>query len=319
MLGGLLTEVSWHWVMFINVPIGLAVLLLGPRLLPEPRRHPARLDLIGAITSTIGIAALVYGLIRGASDGWVSAPTIALLAIGAGAFTAFLVVESRTSRPLVPMWLFTQRNRAGSYLNMLLIPAAMFAVFFFLTQFTQSVLGFSPLRAGLAFLPLAVAQYLAARTAPALLPRFGPKPVTVTGAGLIAAGSAWLTQVSSSTGYATGLLGPLLLFGLGVGLCFMPLNMMIVSGLPPEDTGIASGVLQAMQQVGGSVGLAVLVTVFAAFSDPQAGRSASASGTPAAGDEILVHGIAAAFTAGTVLAAVAVVVALFALRHGREA
>lgn len=315
-LGGLLTEASWRWVMFINVPIGAAVLLLGSRVLPEPERHHARLDLPGGLTATIAMAALVYGLIRGAAGHWGDAPTVVALVIAAASVATFLALESRSRQPLVPLALFAQRNRSVAYFNMLLIPAAMFAMFFFLTQYLQDNLGFSPLQAGLAFLPLAVTQLAAARTAPLLIPRIGAKPITVAGTTLITAGIAWLTRLSTDTGYLTGLLGPMLLFGVGVGLCFMPLNMIIMSGLPPQSTGAASGVLQAMQQLGGSLGLAILVTV---FDTARRHHPSPAPGTSplAYAHNLLADGIATAFIAATIFTATALTIAILAIRHDK--
>lgn len=299
-LGGLLTQASWRWVMFINVPIGAAVLLFGRHLLPEPERHRTRLDLPGALTSTIGVAALVYGLIRIAAGHLGDVWTTSALLLGAAGIAGFLAIEARADHPLVPLRLFGNRNRAAAYANMLLVPAAMFAMFFFLTQFLQDVRHFGPLRTGVAFLPLALAQLAAARTAPVLLPRVGPKPVTVTGTVLLTGGLLWLTRLTADTGYLAGLFGPMLLFGVGVGLCFMPLNMVIVSGLPAHQAGAASGVLQSLQNVGGALGLAALVTVFSA-----AGQHTSPHG--------LAHAIATAFTAGTILTACAIATATFVI------
>src|SRR5262249_54051363 len=162
----------------------------------------------------------------------------------------------------VPLRLLANRNRAAGYLNMFILPATMYGMFFFLTQFVQDVLGFSPVKAGLVFLPLSGAIFAVSRFVPRLLPRYGSKPLMVTGAALITAGMLWLTQISADTSYFPGLLGPMLLFGIGGGLSFAPLSLMILSGVQRQDSGAASGLLQAMQQVGASLGIAILVTRF---------------------------------------------------------
>lgn len=309
-LGGLLTESSWRWVMFINVPLGAAALLLAPRFLGNPPRHAQRLDILGAVTSTMGTTVLVYALMRGAETSRTYAVTISALVIALLALTVFVIIERRSHHPLVPLTLFANRRRAAAYLNMLLIPAAMFSMFFFLTQFFQDVLEFGPLQTGAAFLPLAATQFIAARSAPRLLRRLSPATVSLTGTVLIAAGIGWLTRITPGTGYVSGILGPMLLFGVGVGvgLCFMPLNMIIMSGLPAGDTGTAAGVLQAMQQIGGALGLAVLVSVAAATIKDATGSA----------QQILSHGMVAAFTAGTLLAAIAAIAVIVALLSPRS-
>jgi EmrB/QacA subfamily drug resistance transporter len=261
LVGGALTEWgSWRWVLFINVPFGLAVAVLAPRFVAEPPRHPGALDVPGGITATAGSTGLVYGLIRAAERGWGDRITIGAVALSAILLGAFLAIEARTARPLVPLRLFADRNRAGGYLIMLLTPAAMLGVFFFLTQFLQDVLGFSPLRAGLSFLPLAVALFTVTRLIPRLLPRFGARRLVVTGMLLLTAGLIWLSQVSAHSGYAAAILAPMVLFGLGAGLGASPLNVLIMSAVPPRDAGAASGALQTAQQIGGGLGLAILVT-----------------------------------------------------------
>jgi EmrB/QacA subfamily drug resistance transporter len=304
-VGGLLTEVaSWRWVLFINVPFGLAAVLLAPRYVREPRRHPARLDLPGAVTASAGVALLVYGFIRAATVGWSDRQTLVTLVAGAALVAVFLVVEGRTRQPLMPLRLFADRNRAAGYLNFFIGPAAMMSMFFFLTQFLQDVRGFSALATGFAFLPMAAGMFVMTRVIPYLLPRLGPKPLAVTGSSLMIVGLAWLTQLSPTSGYATALLGPMLLMGLGGGLGFVPLTPVIMATVPPQDAGAAGGVLQTMQQTGSALGLAVLVTVFST-----AMRHASPHG-PGAAQHALVSGMTAAFTVSALIAAGTFVVAL---------
>ncbi|GAA5187837.1 MFS transporter [Rugosimonospora acidiphila] len=311
-LGGVLTEIaSWRWVLFINVPFGLAAVLLAPRYVREPQRHPARVDLPGAVTGTGAIAALVYSFINAASAGWSSNQTRLTLAAGVLLLIAFLVIELRTKAPIMPLRLFADRNRAAAYVNFLLGPAAMMSMFFFLTQFLQEVRGFSALSTGFAFLPMAAGMFGMTRLVPRLLPRFGPKPLAVTGALVMIAGLVWLTQISVNSGYTDAILGPMVLLGLGGGLSFSPLTPVVMAGVEPKDAGAAGGVLQTMQQTGTSLGLAVLVTVFGTASR-HAAVNAPAGAAGAA--HILVSGMDAAFTVGTFIAVAAFLVAL-TFRH----
>ncbi len=314
-LGGVLTaELSWRWVLFINVPIGVAVVLLAPLFIREPDRRSGSLDLPGALTATAGMVTLVYGFIRAASNGWSDRFTVGAFVAALVLLALFLTIEVRARQPLLPLSLLVNRDRAGAYLNMLLLPATMFGVFFFLTQFLQKVDGVGPLQAGLAFLPWTVVVFAVVRTVPTLLQRFSAKRIMVAGALLITIAMVWLTQISATTGYASGLLGPMLLMGLGVGCSFLPLNVTILAGVAREESGAASGLLQTMQQAGGTVGLAVLVTVFGAAS-----RAAALNPLPGVTQQVqahllFAHGVASAFTIGTIFAACILLVALFAIR-----
>ncbi len=313
-LGGLLTSwASWRWVMFINVPIGLAVVALAPLYIRESERQPGRFDLAGALTSTVGMASLVFGFIRAATFGWGDGLCRLALGVAIVALALFLTVEVRVSHPIVPLRLFANRNRAGAYLSILLLPATMFGMFFFLTQFVQDVLGFSPITAGLAFLPLTLAIFTASRIVPRLVPRFGPRPFLVAGAVLIIGGMAWLTQITADSSYVSGLLGPMLLFGIGAGCSFMPLTMTILSGVQRHESGAASGLLQTMQQTGASLGVAILVTIFGTASR-DAAQHPLAQVTPLAqAHHVMAYGIAHAFTASVVFAACSLLIALFAI------
>jgi EmrB/QacA subfamily drug resistance transporter len=298
-LGGALTDwASWRWVMFVNVPVGVAVLLLAPVFLDETERHRGRLDLAGAVTSVTGVVALVYAFIRAADAGWSDSTTLLAFAAGVALLVAFVAVESRAEQPVVPLRLFADRFRAASYLDMLLLAAAMFGMFFFLIQFLQNSLGFSPLRAGLAFLPMTGLLFGVARLAPRLVPRFGARRMMLAGLPVCVAGMLWLTRLSPDGGYVSGVLGPMILFGLGAGLVFLPLTLTILSGVRREDSGAASGMLQTTQQVGGALGMAVLVSVFG---------TASRHGGP-------VHGTSVAFQASAVFIVVALAVAIAFVR-----
>lgn len=313
--GGLLTDAtSWRAVLFINVPIGIGILALAPLYIRQPERHPGRFDILGAVTSTAGMVALVYGCIRAASDGWGDGLTIGALVLAGVLLSAFIAIESKAAQPITPLRLLAHRNRAGAYLNMLLLPATMFAIFFFLTQFLQTVMGYSPLKAGCAFLPMALCQFAFARATPKLLPKFGPKPILVFGGVLVALGILWLTQIDDSSSYAGGVVGPMLLFGIGSGLSFMPLNMIILSEVPPKDAGAASGLLQALQQVGASLGLAILATISGTASKNAAKHPPAGLDPEQTAHHVLTEGISTAAIGASVFAVGALVVSIFVIR-----
>ncbi|WP_410661851.1 MFS transporter [Amycolatopsis sp. lyj-84] len=301
LLGGLLTEwISWRAALYINVPFGLAIVLLTSRYVADPPRRRARLDLPGAFTGTFGVGSLVFAFTHAASDGWGDTVTLGSLAAGLALLAAFLTIETRVSQPLIPLRLFAERNRAAAYVNFFLGPMAMMSLFFFLTQFLQDIAGFAALETGFAFLPMAVCMFGLSRLIPRLLPRFGPKPLALTGTALMTGGVVWLTTLTTDSGYFSDLLGPMLLMGVGAGLAFSPLSVIIMATVPTEDAGAAGGVLQTLQQVGATLGLATLITVFGSVTR-------TPSGSPA---ETTVDGMTAAFATAAVVTALSFVVAL---------
>ncbi|MEU0300733.1 MFS transporter [Streptomyces sp. NPDC006175] len=330
--GGLLVEwLDWRWVLFVNIPIGLLIALGTPRHIKESERHPGHFDLLGALTSTLGMVLLVYGFIRASEDGWSDSLTIASFGAAVVFLLVFLAVERRSRQPITPLRMFGDRNRSGAYAMMLSLAAAMFGMFFFLTLFVQNILDFSPLRAGLAFLPVSAIIAISAGLASRLLPRWGPKPFMVTGAILAAVGLAWLTQTDVHSTYLGSILGPILVFGFGMGMQFVSLTLMAVSGVAPREAGAASGVLNATQQVGGSLGLSILVTVFGTASRNEATDQIPrflAEATPAQqlefrrtgelpapwGDQVLASGVSSAFIAAAVFSVVAALVALLVIQ-----
>jgi EmrB/QacA subfamily drug resistance transporter len=316
-LGGMLTTwVSWRWVLFVNVPVGVTVALLAPLFISESERRSGRFDLAGALTSTAGMASLVYGFIHAASGGWSDRTTLGAFAAAALLLGSFLLVELRSEQPITPLHLFADRNRSGAHLIRLLLVAGMFGMFFFMTQFEQEVLGFSPLRAGLAALPTTIALFGSARLAARLLPRFGPKPPMVAGMALTAVGMVWLTQVSATTAYFPGLFGPLLLFGIGIGFPFVTLTLVALSGVEQRDSGAAASLVNVTQQLGGTLGLAILVTVFGAASRAAARHPLAGLAPRLQAHEILVHGIGSSLRAASVFLAGALLVAVVAIRTG---
>src|SRR6266536_2766929 len=247
--GGMLTSwLSWRWVLFVNVPIGVLIALAAPLYIAESERQPGRFDLAGALTSTAGMTALVYGFIRAAQQGWSDSVTIVSFVAAVVLLSAFLLIESRTRQPITPLHMFRNRNRWGSYVVMLGLAAALFGMFFFLTLFVQEVLGYSPLKAGLAFLPVSGVIIVTAQVVARLVPTVGAKRLMIAGSLFATGGLAWLSRLTVGSGYLDGLLGPMLLgpmllFGLGMGFLFVPLTLTAVSGVRREESGAASSLL----------------------------------------------------------------------------
>jgi EmrB/QacA subfamily drug resistance transporter len=264
LLGGMLTEwAGWEWVLFVNVPITLVAAVLAPRLLPESRDdRPRVFDLAGAVSVTAGLALLVYALVDANQAGWGSTQTIGLGALAVALLAAFVVVERRTSHPLVPFAIFRNRTLRGADIVGLLIGMALFAMFFFMSLYLQQVLGYEPLKAGVAYLPLAFMIILSAGVASQLVTRIGFKRTLIAGLLLITGALVWLSQVSAPGGsYVGDILFPSLLVGVGLGLAFVPVTIAAVSGTRPDEAGLASGLINTAQQIGGALGLAVLVAV----------------------------------------------------------
>jgi EmrB/QacA subfamily drug resistance transporter len=268
LLGGVLTDaLSWEWVLFVNVPIGLAAAAIAPALLADTRDAGRRrvFDIAGAVTVTAGLSLLVYGLVDAESAGWGSAQTIVLLSLATALIASFLAIESRTQAPLVPLGIFRLRTLSAANAVGLLIGMALFAMFFFVSLYMQQVLGFDALEAGLAYLPLAFTIIFSAGAASQLVTRLGFKPVLMVGLLLTTSGLLWFTQVSVGGSYAADILFPSIVAGAGLGFAFVPVTIGAVAGTRPEESGLASGLINTSQQVGGALGLAILSTV--AFSD----------------------------------------------------
>jgi EmrB/QacA subfamily drug resistance transporter len=296
-LGGMLTSwISWRWSLFINVPIGVVLISLAPAYLPETERHTGEFDLGGAATSTLGMSALVYGLVRAAETSWGNAVALGSFALAALMLAAFVAIEKRARQPITPLRLFASRQRVGAYGARLLMVGAMFGMFFYLTQFLQGAEGYSALKAGLAFLPVTLSIFAMVKVVPRLLGRIGPDRTLVGGLLLALIGLGWLSQVSTSTDYWTGIALPMALIGTGMGLAFTPLTQAAIAGVDNHDAGAASGLVNVFQQLGSTIGIGVLVTVFAAASEGS-GAKALAEGVPTT----------IAVSAGLVAAALAVV------------
>jgi EmrB/QacA subfamily drug resistance transporter len=279
-LGGMLTSwISWRWSLFINVPIGVVLVALAPRYLPETERHTGEFDLAGALTSTLGMSALVYGLVRAAETSWGDTVALASFAGAAIMLTAFVVIEKRARQPITPLRLFASRERVGAYAARLLMVGAMFGMFFYLTQFLQGAEGYSALKAGLSFLPVTLTIFAMVKVVPRLLGRIGPELTLIGGLVLALVGLLWLSRISTTTEYWTGIALPMLLIGAGMGLAFTPLTQAAIAGVDHRDAGAASGLVNVFQQLGSTIGIGLLVTVFAAASEGE-GAKALAEGVP---------------------------------------
>jgi len=265
-LGGLLTEyTSWRWCLFVNVPIAVVAVVAAVRTIPDvaPEPGPHRYDVPGAVTVTAGSLALVYGLTRaGQGTGWLAPGTLSLLAAAAVLLVAFVVVETRSTNPLLPLRVVLDRVRGGSFTASALISAGMFAMFLFLAYYLQLDLGLSPVPAGAAILPFSLGLIATAYATSALLPRYGPRRLLVGGALAATVAMGWLAALQTSSGYTLGVLPAMTVMGAGLGLVFVPLSSVALTGVRPSDAGVASALLNATQQIGGAVGVALLNTFY---------------------------------------------------------
>ena len=321
LLGGILVDLtSWRWVFFVNVPIGAVVLALAPVALDGARDRDDRqghLDVPGALSVSAAMALLVYGLVRTPSSGWTSTATISAFAAAAVLLVLFVVIERTSRSPLIPLGFLRNRGRAGGYAIMLLLGATMLSLIYFLTQFLQEVLGYSPILAGAAYLPIPVSVAVTSLVVSRLVRRYGVRPFLTLGPALVAIGLIWVSRVDLLSTYAD-ILGPLVLVGIGMGLSFVPLTLNAVASVERHQSGLASALLNTSQQIGGSLGLATLVTVAATATRSQLAHSSARhlSATPgasqlhAAAIAATVHGYDVAFRTGAGAAALAFIVAL---------
>jgi EmrB/QacA subfamily drug resistance transporter len=314
LLGGVLTEwAGWEWVLFVNVPIGALIVWQAPKRLAESTAEEEgdrTLDLPGAITVSAGTALLVYAMVDAINVGWGSAQTIWRLAGAAALLIAFVGVELRTRKPLVPFSILRKRTLRGANLVGILIGMSLFSMFFLITLYLQQVLGDSALEAGLSYLPLAMAIILAAGAASALVTRLGFKTVLIVGMGFVAVALAWFSQISPDGSYAVDVLGPSILAGVGLGFSFVPVTIAAVTGTEAHEAGLASGMINTSQQVGGALGLAILASI-ANASTKDAFRAGADRATA------LTDGFADAFTVGAGFAVAGAILAAL-LISGRD-
>jgi MFS family permease len=313
-VGGVLLEVaSWRWVMLVNVPIGAVVATLAWLAVPHTPRRPGRFDLTGAVTSTLGVSGLVYGFVHAASNGWGDPVTVLSILLGVVLLGAFVATERTAEEPITPLSLFASRVRSGALLARAFLVAGAMGAFFFLTQYLQDVLGLSPLRAGLAFLPLTAMLFLASQAASrVLVERLGERVVMVAGSTLTLLALAWLTRLDAGSGYADVLVS-LVVLGLGNGLAFVPLTSAALHEVRPQEAGAASGLVNVAQQLGSALGLAGLVTV-----SGHATRSvhlAPGLDAVARAHETFLTGAHAAFQAATVMLIATMLVVTLVVRR----
>jgi EmrB/QacA subfamily drug resistance transporter len=341
--GGLLVSyLNWRWVLFVNVPIGLLVAFLAPRVLRESERRRGNFDLPGAITGSLGLAALVYGLSSAAttSNGvshWGDTKVVASLVAAVVLLVAFGFIEVRSKHALVPIRVLRSRDRTGSYLISLCVGTAIFGMFFFLTIFVQTVWGYSPLKSGIAYLPMVATIMVGSAVASQLVSRIGARPLMVAGAVISTGGLFWLSRLTEHSTYAGGLLGPMMVTAAGMGLTFVPLSLVALARVANNDAGVASSLLNTGQQIGGSIGLAILGTVAwsavassmrsaasSAAAAAKAGHAAhlSPAATKAAQVAMSNHALAYGFSRGYIVSAgialLALVIALVMIRIKRE-
>jgi EmrB/QacA subfamily drug resistance transporter len=315
LLGGVLVQaLSWRWVFFVNVPIGAAVLVLAPRIVPESRSESAAkggYDVEGAVAITLGTLALVFTLIKADSWGWTSGRTIAGFVVSAALIVAFVAIERRHKDPLLPLRIFSNRSLSASNATLLVVVAALFGMFFFVTLYLQQVLGFSALKTGLAYLPLSLTLIGSSVVASRFVDRFTPKPILVAGLLISTGGFVFLTSVSGHADYGTHVVPAMIILGVGFGMSFVPVTIAGTSGVAPADSGIASGLLNTTQQVGGSLGLAILSSIATS-------RTTSAVHTGLALPAALTHGFKGAFLVAGALCALGAVFAIALLPSSRR-
>ena len=308
-LGGALTQtLSWPWIFFINVPVGVAVFLFSLRLVPESKDEAAHrsFDIAGAVSVTGGLMALVYAIVTAQRDGWGSAQAIGTFVVAAALLVGFVFIELRATAPLVRLSIFRTRSLTTANVVMFLVASGLFAMFFFNSLYIQRVLGFGPLKAGLAFLPFTAGIILSAGFASNFAPRFGVRPIAIGGMIVTSIGMLLLTRLPVHGSYAADVLPSLVVTSLGLGCVFLPLTLVATTGLENEDQGLASGLFNTSQQVGGALGLAILSTFAASATSGDHGVSKSAA---------LVDGFHVAFAGGAIFILVALVALLALLRR----
>src|SRR3954465_10431896 len=312
--GGALTEfLSWRWTLLVNTPIAIIVAILAMPLLTESRAEGNRhFDLPGAIVATGGLATLVYGFTEASIHGWTAPFTVTLLSAAVVLLVGFVAWERVAKNPMLPLRIVLDRNRGGSYLAFFLATLAMFAIFLFLTYYFQGVLGYSALKAGIAFLPFPLGVITSSTIASRTLPRFGPRVLATAGFTLAATGMLWLTQLPADSAYLTHVVPSMLMISLGMGHVFVPLSSTALLGVPNHDAGAASALVNTMQQVGGSLGVAFLNTIATSATASYAVTHGGVSRAAA------VHGFTTAFAVSVGILAVAAVVVSSLLRVPRE-
>ncbi|GAA1359418.1 MFS transporter [Streptomyces beijiangensis] len=327
LLGGVLTDaLDWRWVFFVNIPIGLAV-LAGTKSLVEAERHPGRLDIPGTVTGTGGLIALVYGITRGGEHGWTDGLTLGCFAAAVVLLAVFLTVQSRAADPMLPLRLFKDRNRSGSYATMLFIGAGMMATFYFLTLYMQLILGYSAVRTGFANLPFSLGMGIAATVSSKLVTHYAPRVIAGPGLLVAAGGMFWFATLTPDSSYTGHLMPAMFVTALGLGMSFVPMTLGAVSAVRHQETGIASALLNTAQQIGGALGLAVLTSISTSAANnrlPEAsaslyrGLATHDGGLVEKAADALTHGYTMAFVGAGVVFLAGLVVTACAVNAGRQ-
>ena len=317
LLGGMLTQwAGWEWVLFVNVPIGIAAAALAPRLLPESRDDLGHrdFDVTGAVAVTGGLSLLVYTLVDAEKAGWLSTQTLGLGALSLVILAAFVAWEQRIAHPIMPLTIFRLQTLRGANVVGLLIGMSLFSMFFFISLYLQNVLGYSALKTGVSYLPLALGIIVSAGVASTLVTRAGYKPVLITGLLLVTVALVWFSRVSADGSYLGDMLFPSLVVAVGLGFAFVPVTIAAVAGTRPDEAGLASGLINTSQQVGGALGLAILASI---ANTRTADVLAAGGHTPAFA---LTEGFKLAFMVGAGFAILAVVLAavMISSRDSRE-
>jgi EmrB/QacA subfamily drug resistance transporter len=310
LLGGVLTDaLSWEWIFFVNVPVGLPALVVAPFLLQESRDAAGKkFDLPGAVLVTSGLSSVVYAITRAGQDGWLAAETLAVFALSAALLVGFVVWEQRHPDPLMRFGILRIRTVSGANVAGFIMGTAMFSMFLMLTLYMQQVLGYSAMKTGVAYLAVAGTAIVWSAVAAQLVTRVGVKPVLVVGMGMLTAGLVYFTQVSVGGSYLGDLLPGFLMIGVGIGFSFVPISIAALAGIQPSEAGLASGLINTSQQIGGALGIAALSTIATSHTTD---AMATGSAPPVA----LVDGFSAAFTVGALIAAVGLVAALTLIRR----
>jgi EmrB/QacA subfamily drug resistance transporter len=310
LLGGILTDgLGWEWVLWVNVPVSLLALAVTPRLIAESRAETETraFDVAGAVTVTAALSILVYAVVDATSAGWGSTRTLGLIALSLALLAAFVAIELRARKPLVPFSIFRIRTLTGANVVGVLVGASLFSMFFFISLYMQQVLGYSAIHAGLSYLPLALTIIFSAAIGSQLVTRFGYKPVLAVGLLFIVAGLLWFSRISVGGGFTTDILGPSLLAAAGLGFSFVTTTIAAVSGVEEHESGLASGLINTSQQVGGALGLAVLSTIATSRTE-----NLLESGTGL--HQALTDGFQIAFLGGAAIALLGFVLTLVLIR-----
>jgi EmrB/QacA subfamily drug resistance transporter len=319
LLGGILTEYAgWEWVLWVNVPIGLFAAAIAPRLLPESRNEGTRnFDIAGAVSVTAGLSLFVYTMVDANDAGWLSGQTLGLGAVSLALVAAFAAIELRSKAPLVPFSIFRRRTIVGVNVVGLLVAMSLFSMFFFISLYMQQVLGYSAIKSGLSYLPLAGGIIVSAGIASGLVTRFGFKPILTTGLVLTAIALVWFAQVDVGGSYLGDILFPSLIAAVGLGFAFVPMTIAAVAGVEPHETGLASGLINTSQQVGGALGLAILAAIANSRTDS---LMADAGGAATALPNALTQGFQTAFMVGAGFAVLGAILSatLISSRTSRE-